>query len=251
VWIRPRNRNTVRREKKATYSPAPDRPSRDVRKCLRSRIRDPTGTERTDVSCKVLPIGNRGDVGQDCCVENYERGVLWSLANKRYKIVSQVPTSYQGLDGRGDFNSCSQIGQPIGLLRPDQRFQPVGLCRIRDVDRIKVQPRSPHNIGHAARQLCRLALQEKWGLGNRYSLAREYSHDRSCRHKNLAADTVQPTLLTSRSASGCGKRARRKSNTAQRAGSFVWGVIGTSAASANPPPRFRRPLAHVLRCVRH
>ena len=66
-------------------------------------------------------------------MENHERGTAWSLLGKLRQTPTQVPAHHPRFDGRSDLDSCSQISEAIGLLRPDKRFQPAGLGRVRKI----------------------------------------------------------------------------------------------------------------------
>ncbi len=87
------------------------------------------------------------DIGEHGGVEDHKRCVLRRLgAEPREAVAEQIalddarPVRGRDLDGR------AQIGEALGLLRPDQRFEPRDLIAIREVNRIEVEPGAPDDL---------------------------------------------------------------------------------------------------------
>src|SRR6516165_11638462 len=76
-------------------------------------------------------------------MEDDKCSVLRCLSGERREVCTQVPFHQPGLLLGGNLERRAQSCQPIRLLRPYQRVQPVDLAGDREVHWVKVESRPP------------------------------------------------------------------------------------------------------------
>lgn len=137
--IGPSHRNAIHAQQEVALRPLPTSAQGNVGKDLRRFVRDPKIAEQADRSRKLLPFRRR-DVGQYSRMEDDERRVLWRLSSEHCEVRAKVAFDQPRFLLRSNPDRRAQSCQPIGLLRPHQRFQPAHLAGVREVDGLEVGP---------------------------------------------------------------------------------------------------------------
>src|SRR5436305_7027551 len=80
-------------------------------------------------------------------MKNHERCVLRGFAAEaREGIAEQIALHDAGPDRGCDPDRAAQVDEALGLLWPDQGFEPCNLLAIREIDRVEIEPGAPGDV---------------------------------------------------------------------------------------------------------
>ena len=114
-------------------------------------VADPHGRQFACGARKRLPVLPAFDIGQHRRMEDDQRHAARSLRGKLSQISAQIPADDARRVLTRDCQRGAKVFQPVGFSRPDQGFEPGYLVIVVDVDRIRIQPRSPADLDPAGR----------------------------------------------------------------------------------------------------